>query len=640
MNRMKQKPRLSFWQIWNMSFGFLGIQFGFALQNANVSRIFETLGANIDNIPILWIAAPVTGLIVQPIIGHWSDKTWSRLGRRRPFFLIGAILASIALIIMPNSPVLWVAAGMLWIMDASINISMEPFRAFVGDMLPSSQRTAGFAMQSFFIGTGAVIASLLPYIMTNWLGVSNTAPEGVIPDSVKFSFYVGGAIFFLAVLWTVIRTKEYSPGELKEFEGHSQDENENNYSEGGPQIKKSLRIGIISFLVGGALSLLFYYVHVEKEVFILSFGLMAFGVLEAISALLQQRNVKSGYTSIFNDLNNMPLAMKQLAVVQFFSWFALFALWIYTTNGVTADKYDMVVDQQMVTFMNNQVDKLEAGNKIDSARAADLRQEQDKYQEYIDKGEKASAKVNLVKFYLSDHIFEEKNVLEVLQNRLSNIEGKQKDERIVKLLEELKQQENRKSTDVPYDVLKDVNRLAGEGLVTLPQNMQSKFPFYTRLKEIRKNYNDGADWVGVGFGVYNGFAAVFAFFLMFLARVTNRKITHMISLLVGGLSYLAIFWVQDTSWILLLPFVGVGLAWASILAIPYAILTGSLPQNKMGVYMGIFNFFLVIPQILAASLLGFMIKFWFAEKAIYALVLGGVSLLLAAVSVLFVKDED
>lgn len=206
-----QKAKLSFWQIWNMSFGFLGIQFGFALQNANISRIFETLGAEIESIPILWIAAPVTGLIVQPIVGYFSDKTWTRLGRRRPYFLIGAILSSIALCVMPNSPTLWVAAGTLWIMDASINISMEPFRAFVGDNLPESQRTKGFAMQSFFIGTGAVVGSMMPYIFTNYFGISNVAPEGVIPDSVKWSFYVGAVVFFLSVLWTVISSKEYSP---------------------------------------------------------------------------------------------------------------------------------------------------------------------------------------------------------------------------------------------------------------------------------------------------------------------------------------------------------------------------------------------------------------------------------------------
>ncbi len=215
----RQKPKLTFMQIWNMSFGFLGIQFGFALQNANVSRIFETLGAKVEDIPILWVAAPVTGLIIQPIIGHMSDKTWNRLGRRRPYFLTGAILASLALLIMPNSPALWVAAGMLWIMDASINVSMEPFRAFVGDMLSSEQRTRGFAMQSFFIGTGAVVASALPYILTNWFNVSTEPAAGkLIPLNVKLAFYIGAGVFFLAVLWTIIRTKEYSPAELEEFD--------------------------------------------------------------------------------------------------------------------------------------------------------------------------------------------------------------------------------------------------------------------------------------------------------------------------------------------------------------------------------------------------------------------------------------
>ena len=213
------KPRLSFTQIWNMSFGFLGIQFGFALQNANTSRIFETLGADVDKIPLLWIAAPVTGLIVQPIIGHWSDKTWNRFGRRKPFFLVGAILASLALFVMPNSSALWMAAGMLWIMDASINVSMEPFRAFVGDMLPSEQRTLGFSMQSFFIGIGAVAGSVLPYILANWIGISNVpVGDALIPDTVKWSFYLGGCVFILTIRVTVLSTKEYSPNELLEFE--------------------------------------------------------------------------------------------------------------------------------------------------------------------------------------------------------------------------------------------------------------------------------------------------------------------------------------------------------------------------------------------------------------------------------------
>src|SRR6202163_472304 len=213
-----EKPRLRFWQIWNMSFGFFGIQFGWGLQMANMSAIYEYLGARPDQIPILWLAAPLTGLIVQPIIGHMSDRTWGRLGRSRPYFLTGASLSSLALFLMPNSSALWMAAGLLWIMDASINISMEPFRAFVGDKLPSSQRTSGFAMQTFFIGMGAVVASLLPYFFTNTLHIKNTAPAGIIPDSVKYSFYIGAIVFLGAVLWTVLTTNEFPPEDIKKWE--------------------------------------------------------------------------------------------------------------------------------------------------------------------------------------------------------------------------------------------------------------------------------------------------------------------------------------------------------------------------------------------------------------------------------------
>ena len=632
---MKQKPRLSFWQIWNMSFGFLGIQFGFALQNANVSRIFETLGADIDNIPILWIAAPVTGLIVQPIIGHWSDKTWCRLGRRRPFFLVGALLASIALLIMPNSPVLWVAAGMLWIMDASINISMEPFRAFVGDMLPSKQRTSGFAMQSFFIGTGAVVASLLPYMMTNWFGISNTAAEGNIPDSVKFSFYIGGAVFFLAVLWTVMRSKEYSPEELKEFDDHSEDVCESDEEEAGPAIKKSIRTGAIATFFGIVLTLIFFYIHVEKEVFILSFGLIIFGLLEMLSALLQHQGITSGFTSIFNDLNSMPLTMKQLAIVQFFSWFALFAMWIYTTNGVTADKYDMKVDQSMVTYLDTKLDNLNEQKLIKKDKFEKANLEIEKFEEHLQDNDQTAINVGVVKFFLNNRIFNEKKLIAQLQQGISESSGNFKEINNV-LSEEL----NKKTADIPFTTLRLLKPAIDQNHIPFPENEKEDFAKYYRLKEIRESFNEGANWVSVGFGVYNGFAAIFAFFLMFMARITNRKITHMTSLLIGGISYLAVFWIQDTSWVLLLPFVGIGLAWASILAVPYAILTGSLPNNKMGVYMGIFNFFIVIPQILAASLLGFMVKTWFKGEAIYALILGGVSLILAGILVLFVKDDD
>jgi maltose/moltooligosaccharide transporter len=304
----KTKPRLTFWQIWNMGFGFLGIQFGFALQNANVSRIFETLGAKVDNIPILWVAAPVTGLIIQPIIGHMSDRTWNRLGRRRPYFLTGAILASLALILMPNSPALWVAAGTLWIMDASINISMESFRAFVGDMFSSEQRTKGFAMQSFFIGTGAVVASLLPYILTNWFNVpTEPSPGKLIPINVKLSFYLGACVFFLAVLWTVVRTKEYSPEELKEFERGEKaalEEKENPElrarAEGSDQ-QKNVRgseqyeerkanfyvPGFIWLGAGFILTFLLSLTNLEKELYIITGGISLFGLLQLVAGLLK-----------------------------------------------------------------------------------------------------------------------------------------------------------------------------------------------------------------------------------------------------------------------------------------------------------------------------------------------------------------
>ncbi len=431
-----EKVRLSFWQIWNMSFGFLGIQFGFALQNANVSRIFETLGASIDEIPILWIAAPTTGLIVQPIIGYLSDRTWGKLGRRRPYFLIGAILASLALIIMPNSPTLWVAAGMLWIMDASINISMEPFRALVADLLPSEQRTSGFAIQSFFIGTGAIIASGLPYIFTNFFGIKNVAPSGQIPDSVTYSFYIGAFAFLGAVLWTVIKTKENPPNNLEEF-------NRN---------------------------------------------------------LLKNKGIGYAIKEILSSFIKMPKTMVQLAFVQFFSWFALFSMWIYTTPAVT------------------------------------------------------------------QHIYGTNDTTSQL-------------------------------------------------------------------------YNQGANWVGVLFSIYNGFAALMAFLIILIAKKTSRKTVHSISLIIGGIGLASFYVIKDPN-LLLISELGIGLAWASILSMPYAILAGSLPADKMGVYMGIFNFFIVIPQITAAAILGFFVKTFFNNQAIYALLIGGISLFISALMVLFVNDND
>lgn len=433
------KPRLSFWQIWNMSFGFLGIQFGFGLQNANVSRIFETLGASIDQIPILWIAAPLTGLLVQPIIGYFSDRTWTRLGRRRPFFLAGAIASSFALIIMPYSPYLWVAAGMLWILDASINISMEPFRALVADNLPSEQRTKGFAVQTFFIGVGSVIASAMPYVVTNVFGVANTAPAGEIPDSVKISFICGAVVFLASIIWTVMRTKEYSPTEMASFEGES----------------------------------------LEQD---------------------KQQEEKATFKEIVADLKAMPKTMMQLALVQFFSWFALFAMWIYTTSAVT------------------------------------------------------------------NHVFG--------------------------------------ATDSSSAL-----------------------------------YNEGADWVGICFAAYNGISALAAFALPWLADRTSRKFVHGLSLVIGGISLASISLITDPN-MLMLNMVGIGIAWASILCMPYAILAGALPSRKMGFYMGVFNFFIVLPQITAAGILGFFTRWAFDGDTMMSLVLGGLSMIFAGFMVVLVKDQD
>lgn len=506
----RRKPQLSFGQIWNMSFGFLGIQMGFALQNGNVSRIFQTLGADIDNIPILWIAAPVTGLLVQPIIGHMSDKTWNRLGRRRPYFLTGAVLASLALAIITNSPTWIFATAMLWIMDASINISMEPFRAFVGDMLPSKQRTTGFAMQSFFIGIGAVVGGFLPWILANWFNVAAVPGEGeLIPFNLKLSFYIGAAVLLAAVLWTIFGTKEYSPAELEEFEKGEKIARGEVIKTAEAQSSELRALGTINFYkpgiiwlaVGLVSTFILTRVNLEKELYVVTGGVSLFGLLQLFAGMMQSTGKgENGLNSILTDLKRMPSTMGQLAAVQFFTWFALFAMWIYTTAAVTSQVYG--------------------------------------------------------------------------------------------------------TTDT------------------------------TSVE-----YNKGANWVGVLFGVYSGFSAVVAFLLPVLARATSRKITHMICLFIGGISLAAISLIHTPN-LLIVPMLGVGLAWASILSMPYAILTGSLPHNKMGIYMGIFNFFIVIPQILAASILGSMVNHLFGGNTMLALVAGGISMVIAALMVNFVRDVD
>jgi maltose/moltooligosaccharide transporter len=311
------KPALSFWQIWNMCFGFLGLQFGFALQNANVSRIFQTLGADVNDIPALWIAAPLTGLIVQPIIGHFSDRTWNRLGRRRPYFLVGAVFASLALLWMPNAPVLWMAAGLLWILDASINVSMEPFRAFVGDQLPTRQRPSGYAMQSFFIGVGAVVASALPWILAHF-GVANVAPDGGIPDTVKYAFYAGGAVLLGAVLWTILSTREYPPAQLQSF-------SDSVAEQPAVDASRAWRWGVLLLVVGIAVLFAIQHFALEKEVYVLGAGLIVFGLLFVWLSFSRGHGM---VREVMGDLYSMPVSMRQLAWVQLFSWFALFAMWI------------------------------------------------------------------------------------------------------------------------------------------------------------------------------------------------------------------------------------------------------------------------------------------------------------------------
>ncbi len=490
------KPHLSFWQIWNISFGFLGIQFGWGLQLANLSRIFQTLGAEVDSIAILWIAAPVTGLIVQPIIGHMSDRTWGRLGRRRPYFLVGAILASLSLIAMPNSPTLWMAAGLLWILDASINVSMEPFRAFVGDMLPSEQRTMGFAMQSFFIGFGSVVASLFPWMLTNWLGVSNTAPAGTIPPSVVYAFYVGGAVFLAAVAWTVFSVREYSPEEMAAFD--AADSAPRAPTHGLLPAEHYSRLAPRWFM-GGALLTALVYVSgsLEKELYILGVGLMIFAALLWLVAARTRRGRTGGFVEVFNDLFQMPPTMRQLAWVQFFSWFGLFSMFIYMTPAITS------------------------------------------------------------------HIFA--------------------------------------ATDTTSQA-----------------------------------YNDGADWVGVLFGAYNGVAALFAFALPVLARKLGRSRTHIVGLLAGGAGLVSIYFMPGPN-ALFISMIGVGMAWASILAMPYAILTDALPRGKFGIYMGIFNFFIVLPQIMASTIYGALLDHVFGGQAIFVLITGGSSFVVAALLMLRVQ---
>jgi maltose/moltooligosaccharide transporter len=419
--------------IWNMSFGFLGIQFGWALQMANMSAIYEYLGATADQIPMLWLAAPLTGLIVQPIIGHLSDRTWSpRFGRRRPYFLIGAVLSSMALLVMPSVSALWMAAGLLWVLDASINISMEPFRAFVADLLPPGDRPRGFATQSLFIGLGAVIASAMPWMLTNWFGVAKSAP-GTIPTTVKLSFYVGAVAFFGAVMYTILTTKEKPPEDLKTFEHE----------------------------------------------------------------IAQTKGIGHGIQEILSAIKAMPQTMRQLAMVQVCTWLGLFCMWLYFPVAVARNVFG----------------------------APD-----------------ASSPL----------------------------------------------------------------------------------------------YQQGVEWAGLCFGAYSVVCFAFSFFLPPIAKVRGARITHSLCLLAGaaGLASVAVI---HTPGMLLLSMTGVGIAWASTLSMPYSMLANALPPGKTGVYMGIFNFFIVIPEIIASLGFGWVMNHLLNNNRMAAVVAGGAFMAIAAILVLRVK---
>lgn len=430
---MENKPKLSFWQIWNMSFGFLGIQFGWGLQMGNMSPIYRYLNAEESSLPYLFLAGPITGLMIQPIIGAMSDRTWNRFGRRRPYFLVGAILASICLILMPNSSALWMAAGLLWIMDASINISMEPFRAFVGDKLPEEQRTLGFVMQSFFIGIGQVAANFLVPVFF-WVGINQNLPSG-IPVAVQYAFYIGAAAFLTAVLWTVFTSKEYPPDDMEEF------------------IRKKNEGNIVGNIV--------------KE------------IVEA--------------------LKDMPKTMKQLAVVQFFTWFALPFMWQYF--GVAVAR----------------------------------------------------------------HVFG--------------------------------------TTDPESQVYKEATGI----------------------------------WGNLYFSCYNLICFLIAFLIPWLAAKTSRKTVHIICLACGGLGLFSLYFTPD-KYVAFISMIGVGIAWASILSMPYVILAGAIKPERMGVYMGVFNLFIVFPQIIQGLVAPQIYKTLLGDNPLYAVMFGGASMLIASVSVLIVKD--
>ncbi|MDG1468389.1 MAG: MFS transporter [Glaciecola sp.] len=481
------QPELKFWQVWNVSFGFLGVQFGFALQNANVSRILSDLGADLHSLSLFWLVAPIMGLLVQPLVGAASDRTWNGLGRRKPFILAGAIAAAIGMLLMPNAP-LFVAfmapmlfgALMLALMDASFNVCFQPFRALVSDMVPASQRNVGYSIQSLLINIGAVVGSILPFLLTNIIGLDNTASKGEVAQSVVWAFYIGATVLLSTVLWTVLRTKEYAPKDYYAYNG----------------------------------------MDAEK--------------VSAAQTKDKSKPIGQKLAEFFSLVKTMPPIMRQLAVVQFFSWFALFIMWVYTMPAITQHIWAVEV-----------------------------------------------------KWFDPDYL---------------NAIGQ-----------------------VPQHII-DAKGAAG-------------------------------DWVGILFAAYSVFAAVFSVFLARLADTFGRKTIYAGALVLGGLSYMSFMLFTDLTPThvdllitdvtvpagavnLLLPMIGVGIAWAAILAMPYAMLAGALPADKTGVYMGIFNFTIAVPQIVSGLLSGWILSSVFDNNASYIIVVAGISMLCGAIAVLFVTDKN
>jgi maltose/moltooligosaccharide transporter len=556
-----QKPRLSFWQIWNMSFGFLGIQFGWGLQMANMSPIYKYLGASDNQIPMLWLAAPLTGFIVQPIIGAMSDRTWGPLGRRRPYFLIGAILSSLALILMPNCSTLWMAAGLLWILDASINVSMEPFRAFVADKLPEEQRGTGFAMQSFFIGVGAVVAGMLPWILKKWFHVSSdTSATSAIPLNVRIAFYAGAVAFFGAVLWTIFSTREYPPENLEEF-----------------RRKKTQTASLAHF-----------------------------------------------FNEIFSALREMPGTMRRLAVVQFFTWLALFCMWIYFSPTVGSKVFGGATLGVQDEALNKRLDSFEGktflAESVGFANAYDA-----KKRELI---ELARRKASLEPWYgFLLQIAGSESAVDpaerITETDLATlITAHVADSRPV-----TKEEQNNPTIRHLAAILMrhSISRSDSRELPAAAGEINHDFA-RARL------FQRGAEWAGVCYSLKDAVTFVAAFALMAASRKMDRRRIHGICLALGAIGLLSVGFIhgeQQKGWLLLALALG-GVAWASILSMPYAILAGALPPERMGVYMGIFNFFIVLPEILAALFFGPLVKHLLGGNLIYAVMAGGVFMLLAA----------